>query len=49
MVNKTNPRVAAMLYQGVVQEALYAKYITGSARYKDIIPQAFCNSYYTCF
>jgi len=35
-VNKTNPRVASLLYQGAVREALYAKCITHSPRYKDI-------------
>jgi len=35
-VNKTNPRVASLMYQGMVREALYAKCITRSPRYKDI-------------
>ena len=36
-VNKTNPRVASLLYQGMVREALYAKCIIRSPRYKDIV------------
>lgn len=36
VVNKTNPRVASLLYQGMVREALYAKCIVHSSRYKDI-------------
>lgn len=35
-VNKTNPSVASLLYQGMVREALYAKCIVRSRRYKDI-------------
>lgn len=35
-VNKTNPRVASLMYQGMVREALYAKCVTRSPRYKDI-------------
>jgi len=36
IVDKTNPRVASLLYQGMVREALYAKCISRSPRYKDI-------------
>jgi len=35
-VSKINPRVASLMYQGMVREALYAKCIYRSSRYKDI-------------
>jgi len=35
-VNNTNPRIASLMYQGMVREVLYAKCISNSPRYKDI-------------
>ena len=35
-VNKTNPRIASLMYQGMVREVLYAKCISRSPRYKDL-------------
>jgi len=34
--SKINPRVASLMYQGMVREALYAKCIYHSPRYKQI-------------
>jgi AcrR family transcriptional regulator len=34
--SKTNPRTASLMFQGMVREALYAKCIYHSQRYKDI-------------
>lgn len=35
-VNKVNPRIASLMFQGMIREALYAKCIYQSARYKEI-------------
>jgi AcrR family transcriptional regulator len=32
----TNPRMAGLMYQGMLREILYTKYITEDSRYKDI-------------
>jgi len=35
-VNKINPRIASLMYQGMVREVLYAKCISHSPRHKDL-------------
>jgi AcrR family transcriptional regulator len=34
--NYTNPRMAGLMYQGMLREILYTKFITEDSRYKDI-------------
>lgn len=42
-VSKINPRVASLMFQGIVREALYAKCIYHSKRYKDLALHALAN------